>query len=166
MNKDKEKEKTNNINSDYDKIEKNISKIVEDHQLAYFLDQLKKYSGKFIAGENITELTDDDYVSMENEKESYRRQEKREWLRDLLKTILRHSGSYVELREKSIEGLELLDRIESGESRLWRQLDTVVFIVIEICRAEDEKQREFSKMQAELESQQREFGFHPKRLRE
>jgi len=156
MNTDKEKEKTDKKISTYDKFGKNVSEIIEDHIFANFLAQQNK---DFASAKPTTELTDEDIEAIEEVKAESLRQQKREWLRNSLKEISKRSVLNSELRNETIEGLKLLDRIESGESRLWGQLDTIIFTIMQLCKAEDEKQRESSKIQAEIEAQKSGFGF-------
>jgi hypothetical protein len=123
-------------------IEKNVTEIIEDHRLVDFLVRLEKYQAEYAAAEPTTQLTDEDFDVIEEAKSADRRRQKRLWLRNLLKDIVRHSGTNSEPCRKAIEALELLDRIEAGESRLWAQLDTLVFIIMEMCRAEDQNRKE------------------------
>jgi len=128
--------------SPFDQTEKILSDIVEDHKLADFLTQMKRYQKKYAAAKPRIELTDKDIETLEEAKAADSQQQKRDWLRNLLKAIVRQSGSNSQLREKALEGLELLDQIEAGNNSLWRKLDTIVFAVIEMCRAESKKPTE------------------------
>jgi len=156
MNTDKEKEKIHKKVPAYDKFEKNVSEIIEDHIFAPILAQLNK---DYASAKTTAELTDEDIEAMKEAKAESLRQQKREWLRNSLKEISKRSVLNSELWSETKECLKLLDRIESGETRLWGQLDTIIFTIIQCCRAEDEKQRESSKIQAEIEAQKSGFGF-------
>jgi hypothetical protein len=128
--------------SPFDQTGKILSDIVEDHKLADFLTHMKRYRKKYAAAKPMIELTDKDIEILEEAKAADRRQQKRDWLRNLLKAIVKQSVSNSQLREKALEGLELLDQIEAGNNRLWRKLDTIVFAVIEMCRAGSEQPTE------------------------
>jgi len=103
---------------------------------------IEKHQAEFAATEPTTELTDKDIEAMEEVKEEARLKDKHDWLRNLLRNIVKRSTANPHLRKRAMRGLELLDRIEAGEDRLLVSLETTIFDIIHLCHIEDAKQAE------------------------
>jgi len=127
--------------SPFDQAEKICSELVKQLKDSEFRSLLDKYNEEFTAAEPTTELTDDDLEAIEEAKVADRLQRRCEYARKVLNSAIKikiadtSSQFYIEARK----GLDLLDKIETGDISQWREFRTIFHNVIQLCRAECQK---------------------------
>lgn len=145
MNNPQQESGANSESSPFDQAEEIFNDLVEQlKEDREFKKLLEKYNDEFVAAEPTTEFTDADFDATEQAKAEEQLQRKCEYARNLSKAIIkRMSGSpNSELFITAKKLLDLLDKIESGNARKWRQLDTTTYTLIQLCHGNDAKSAE------------------------
>ncbi len=127
--------------SSFDQAEEIFSDLVEQLKDREFMTLLDKYNEEFVAAEPTTELTDDNLEAIEQARAAEQLQRRCEYARKLSRAVMkRMSGSPdSELFKTAKRVLDLLDEIATDDKSRWRELDTAMYTLVQLCRGEDKK---------------------------
>ena len=130
---------------DFGKTQERFDHVAKDTEEMEFEKSLKEHEAQYAAAkpiQDLEKLTQEEIDAVVEGDRLCRVYERREATRKFIKNVISITDARSELSQVGIKLLELLDRIEGGDTSIHREFDTTSVKFVQLCRAKREQPAE------------------------